>query len=59
MSPSVWDEILRLSVNALTAHDKYSGSNRQNLPQQFETPLSQKQKLFLDILLHFWNVHEI
>ena len=45
-SPSVWCEILRLFVNALTADDKYSGSNMQNFPQQFQTPLSQKQKIF-------------
>ena len=32
------DEILRLFVNALTADDKYSGSNMQNLSQQFQTP---------------------
>ena len=44
--PSVWYEILRLFVNALTAADKYSGSNVQNLPQQFQTPLSRKQKTF-------------
>ena len=31
MPPSVWYEILRLFVNALTADDKYSGSNMQNL----------------------------
>ena len=31
-SPSVWYQILRLFVNALTADDKYSGSNMQNLP---------------------------
>ena len=43
-SPSVWYEILRLFFNALTADDKYSGSNMQNLRQQFQTPLSQKQK---------------
>ena len=30
-SPSVWYEILRLFVNALTADDKYSGTNMQNL----------------------------
>ena len=58
-SPSVWYEILRLFVNALTADDKYSDSNMQNLPQKFQTPLSQKQTLFLDFLFHFWNVHEI
>ena len=31
-SPSVWCEILRLFVNALTADDKYCGSNMQNFP---------------------------
>ena len=46
MSPSVWHEILRLLVNALTVDYKYSGSNMQNLPQQFQTPLSQKQDFF-------------
>ena len=51
--------MLRLFVNALTADDKYSGSNIQNFPQQFQTPLSQKQKTFLDFLFHLWNVHEI
>ena len=30
-SPSVWREILKLFVNALTADDKYSGTNMQNL----------------------------
>ena len=45
-SPSVWYEILRLFVNGLTADDKYSGSNMQSLLQQFQTPLSQKQKTF-------------
>ena len=45
-SPSVWYEILRLFVNALSTDDKYSGSNMQNLPQQFQTPLSQKQNTF-------------
>ena len=33
-------------VNALTANGKYSGSHMQNLRQQFETPLSHKQKTF-------------
>ena len=40
------NEILRLFVNSLTADDKYSGSNMQNLPQQFQTPLSQKKNTF-------------
>ena len=59
-SPSVWSEILRLFVNALTADDKYSGSNMQNLQQQFQTPLSQKQKTFSRFFIAFlkcaWNL---
>ena len=59
-SPSVWYEILRLFVNALTADDKYSGSNMQNLTQQFQTPLSQKQKTFSGFFIAFpkcaWNL---
>ena len=60
MSPSVWYEILRLFVNALTADDKYSESNMQNFPQQFQTPLSQKQKTFSGFFIAFlkcaWNL---
>ena len=52
-SPSVWYEILRLFINALTADDKYSGSNMQNLPQQFQTPASQKQKIFSRFFIAF------
>ena len=59
-SPSVWYEILRLFVNALTADDKYSGSNIQNLSQYFQTPLSQKQNTFSWFFIGFlkcaWNL---
>ena len=59
-SPSVWYEILRLFVNGLTADDKYSGSNMQNLPQQFQTLLCQKQKTFSRFFTAFlkcaWNL---
>ena len=59
-SPSVWYEILRTFVNALTADDKYSGSNMKNLQQQFQTPLSEKQKtfygLFIALLKCAWNL---
>ena len=59
-SPSVWYEILRLFVNALTADVKYSGSNMQNFPKQFKTPLSQKQKTFSWFFIAFlkcaWNL---
>ena len=59
-SPSVWYEILRLFVNALTADDKYSGSNMRNLPQKFQTPASQEQNtfsgLFNAFLKYAWNI---
>ena len=58
--PSVWYEILRLFVNALTADDQYSGSNMQNFPKQVQTPLSQKQKtlswFFIAFLKCAWNL---
>ena len=59
-SALVWSEILRLFVNTLTADDKYSRSNMQNLPQQFQTLLSQKQEtfsgLFIGFLKYAWNL---
>ena len=42
----MWYEILRPFLNGLTADDKYSSTNMKNLPQQFQTPLSPKQKTF-------------
>ena len=60
MLPSVWYEILRLFVNALTADDKYSESNMQNFPQQFQTQLSKRQKIFSGFFIAFlkcaWNL---
>ena len=54
-SPSVWYEILRLFVNALTADDKYSGSNMQNLQQQLSAIISESKEI--DFLLHYaWNL---
>ena len=47
----MWYEILRLFVNALTANDKYSGSNMENLPQQFQAPLSRKQNIFSEFFI--------
>ena len=56
----MWCEILRLFINALTADDKYSGSNMQNLTQIFQTPASQKQKIFFGFFIVFlkcaWNL---
>ena len=59
-SPSVWYEILRLFVNALTVDEKYSGNNMWNLPQQFQPPASQKQNTFSGVfnafLKYAWNL---
>ena len=47
-------------VNALTVDEKYSCSNMQNLPQQFQTPLSHNQKTFSGFFIAFlkcaWNL---
>ena len=52
--------MLGLLVNALTADDKYSGSNIQNFLQQFQTPLSNQQKTFFEFFIAFlkcaWNL---
>ena len=59
-SLSVEYKILRLFVNALTADDKYSGCNMQNLSQQIQTVLSHKRKTFSGFLIAFlkcaWNL---
>ena len=56
----MWYEILRLFLNALTDDIKYSGINMKNLRQQFQTPLSQKQKSFSGFFIAFskyaWNL---
>ena len=44
---------LELFVNTLTADDKYSLLNRDNLTQQIRTQLSQKQKPFYKFFLKF------
>ena len=47
----MWYEILRPFVNGLTADDKYSTTNMKNLPQQFQTQLSPKQKTFSEFFI--------
>ena len=53
-------EILRPFFNGLTADDKYSSTNMKNLAQQFQTPLSLKQKTFSQLFIAFlkcaWNL---
>ena len=49
----MWYEILRPFVNGLTADDKCSSTNMKNLAQQFQTPLSPKQKTFSEFFIAF------
>ena len=46
-------EILRLFVNKLISDDMYSSRNMQNFPQNFQTPLSQKEKTFSESFIAF------
>ena len=46
-------------ANTLTPDDKYSCRNMQNFLQELQTIFSQKPKIFLDFLFHFWKVHKI
>ena len=46
-------EILELFVNTLTTDDKYSNRNIQNLTQQLQTTMSQKQKTFYRIFITY------
>ena len=46
-------KIVRLFVNALTAHEKHYLRNRDNLTQSIEMQLSQKQKPFSQLFFAF------
>ena len=59
MSALVISEVFILFVKTLNPDVKYSRRNMQIFWQQFQTPLSQKRKIFFDFLCHFWKVHEI
>ena len=53
-------KILRVFVNTLTADDKYSVLNRDNLLQDVQMQLSQKRKTFSPrFFLHFRNLDSI
>ena len=52
-------QILVLLVNTLAANEKYSVLNRDNLTTQIKMQLSQKNKLFLRLFLHFSNLTQI
>ena len=47
------EKIQRLFVKTLTAHDKHYLLNSENLTQRIQMQLSQKEKIFSEIFLHF------
>ena len=49
----MWSGILRLFVDTTTEDGKYSRRNIQNFSQQFQAPLSQKQKIFSRFFIAF------
>ena len=46
-------KIVGFFVNTLTADDKYSSRNIQNLTQQLQTAIDQKQKAFYRIFITY------
>ena len=58
MSPLVLGEILGFFLTAMTADYKYLVQDCENLPLPIQMQVSEKQKLFLNFLLHFWNLHQ-
>ena len=49
----VCSEILRLFVSIVTTDDRYIRCNMQNFPQQLQTPISQKQKIFCGFFIAY------
>ena len=58
MSPLVLGEILGFFLTTMTADYKYLVQDCENLPLPIQMQVSEKQKLFLNFLLHFWNLHQ-
>ena len=58
MSPLVLAETLGVFVNTFTADEKYPVQECENLQLPIQLQLSQNEKLCLNFLFHFWNVHQ-
>ena len=58
MSPLVLGEILGFFLTTMTADYKYLVQDCENLPLPIQMQVSEKQKLFLNFLFHFWNLHQ-
>ena len=52
-------EILGHFAETLTADNKYSVHNRENVSQPIQMQFSKKTNIFWQILLHIWHLHKI
>ena len=59
MSPLVLGEILEMFVDTLTAAGKYPVQGCENLQREIQMQLSEKQKSFCELFVHFWILHQI
>ena len=48
---------LKLFLNTFSAYDKYSVRNKEYLRLAIHMRLSQKQKIFSNVFVHFSNLH--
>ena len=53
MSPLVLGEILEMFVDTLTAAGKYPVQGCENLQREIQMQLSEKQKSFCELFVHF------
>ena len=58
-SALVTSEIFRLLVNTLNPDDKYSRRYMQISDNNIKRLYLKKERLFVHLWLHFWNVHKI
>ena len=59
MSSVVLGEILEVFLKTPTSDGKYPVQGCENLLLRIRMQLSEKKKLFLISLFHFWNLHQI
>ena len=59
MSLLVIYELLGLFINTLAANDKYFFRIVTNCGNQFKCNHLKNKKIFLNVLLHYWNLHSI
>ena len=59
MPPLMLGETLGVFFNTFTAESKYPVLDGENLQIPIQMEISQNDKLFLNFLFNFWNLHQI